>query len=192
MILYLTGNEHFLETTPIGDPMKSRKGDRVNDPALCPAATLLARYSMMTSGCSKVDLQLSKIMLVLLLSKPMSTPCSMPLSSLLHHTWSGWLNRYLQKLLRCSGDCATKTTLGSRMLLLTVAANMGPFAMGECTSVLLTVVTAFSSVMEPLVWLSKQAGFDWAWLWHLPCLSTLVWSLHHLQQGSLGKGAPVH
>ena len=81
--------EHFLATMPISNPMKSRKGGWVNGLALCPAATSLARYSAMNSGCSKVEFQLSKIMLVLSSLKPMSMPCSMPLSSLLHHAWSG-------------------------------------------------------------------------------------------------------
>ena len=177
---------------PISDPMKSRKGCWVNGPALYYAATSLARYSVMTSWCSKVDFQLSKIMLVPLPSKPMCMPCSMPLSSLLHHAWSGWLARYLQKLLRCSGDSATKTTLGSRVLLLTVVVDVGPFAMGECTSVQLIVVTVFSSIMEPLVHLGKWAGFGWGWLGHLPHLKALLQSCCCLQWGSLGKVGPIH
>ena len=48
MILYLTGNECFLVTMPIGNPTKSEKGGWVNGLALCPVATSLARYSMMT------------------------------------------------------------------------------------------------------------------------------------------------
>ena len=89
MILYLTGNECFLVIMPIDKPTKSEKGGWVNGPALDPAATSLARYSMMTSGWSKADFQLSEMMLVLSASKPMFMPCSIPLSSLLHHTCSG-------------------------------------------------------------------------------------------------------
>ena len=59
MILYLTGNEHFLVTMPISDPTKSEKGGWVNGPTLHPAATSLARYSVMTPGLSKADFQLS-------------------------------------------------------------------------------------------------------------------------------------
>ena len=50
MTLYLTGNECFLVTTPIGDPTKFEKGSWVNGPALHPVVTSLARYSMITSG----------------------------------------------------------------------------------------------------------------------------------------------
>ena len=50
MILYLTENEHFLATMPIGNPTKSEKGGWVNGPALHPTATSLARYSVMTLG----------------------------------------------------------------------------------------------------------------------------------------------
>ena len=89
MILYLTGNKCFLVTMPINDLKKSEKDGWVNGPYLHPAATSLARYSVMTSGWSKADFQLPKIMLVLLPSTPMFTLCSMPLSSLLHHSWSG-------------------------------------------------------------------------------------------------------
>ena len=113
MILYLTGNECFLVTIPIGDLTKSEKGGWVNGPALHPAATSLARYSMMTSGWSKADFQLPETMLVLSTSKPIFLLCSMLWSSLLHQAWSGWFARYLWKLLRCSGNWATKTTSGS-------------------------------------------------------------------------------
>ena len=74
---------------PIGNPTKSEKGGWVNGSALHPAATSLVRYSVMTSGWSKADFQLSETMLVLSHSKPMITPHLMPLSSLLHHAWSG-------------------------------------------------------------------------------------------------------
>ena len=50
MILYLTGNEHFLVTMPISNWTKSEKGGWVNGSGLHPAASSLARYSMMTSG----------------------------------------------------------------------------------------------------------------------------------------------
>ena len=63
MILYLTGNEC--------DLTKSGKGGWVNGPALCPPTTALARYSMMTSGWSKTDFQLSETMLILSPWKPM-------------------------------------------------------------------------------------------------------------------------
>ena len=89
MILYLTGNKHVLVTMPIGNPTKSEKGSWVNGPALHSAATSLARYSMMTSRWSKADFHLSKMILVFSLSKPMFMLHSMPLSSLLHHAWSG-------------------------------------------------------------------------------------------------------
>ena len=64
MILYLTGIEHFLGNYTHWQPTKSEKGGWVNGPALHPAATSLARYSVMTSGWSKADFQLSKMMLV--------------------------------------------------------------------------------------------------------------------------------
>ena len=151
MILYLTGNEHFLVTMPTDNLTKSEKGGWVNSPALHPAATSLARYCVMTSGWSRADFQLSKTMLVLWPSKPMFTPHSMSLSSWLHHAWSGWCNRYLWKLLRCSGDCVTRTTLGNGVLLFTAATDVSTFAVGECASVLLVVITAFSSIMEPFI-----------------------------------------
>ena len=55
MILYLTGNECFSATTPISNLTKSMKGGWLNGPALHPAATSLARYSVMTSGLSKAN-----------------------------------------------------------------------------------------------------------------------------------------
>ena len=172
-ILYLTGNECFLATMPICNLKKSKKGDWVNGPVLHPAATSLARYSMMTSGWLKAGFQLSETMLVLSPSKPMFTPCSMPWSSLLHHTWSGWFARYLQKLLRCSSDCTTKTTLGSRVLLLTVVTDMCLLAMGECASVQLEVITALSPIVEPFIWLCGCGGLGWTWFGCLPHLCTL-------------------
>ena len=112
----------------------------------------------------------------------------MPLSSLLHHTWSGWIARYLWKLLRCSGDCATRSTSGSRVLLLTAVQDMCPLALGEWASVLLEVITALSSIMEPFIWMCGWGGLGWTWLRHLPHLHALLCSLCHLQQGSMGKG----
>ena len=50
MILYLTGNEYFLVTMPISDETKSENGGWVHGPALHPAVTSMAMYSMMTSG----------------------------------------------------------------------------------------------------------------------------------------------
>ena len=58
---------------------------------------------------------------------------------------------YMQKLLRCSGDCATKTTSGSRVILLPVVTDVCLLAMGECASVQLEIITAFSPVAEPFV-----------------------------------------
>ena len=192
VILYLTGNEHFLVTTPIGNPIKSDKGGWVNVPALHPAAILLARYSMMTSGWSKANFQLPKTMLVLFPSKPIFMPCSMLWSSLLHQAWSAWFARSLQKLLRCSGDWATKTTSGSRVLLLTIVTHVCSFAIGECAYVQLEVITAFSPIAEPFVQLCGWGGLGWTWFNCLPWLHALLHNLHHLQQGSLGKGTPVY
>ena len=192
MILYLTGNEHFLVTLPIGDLTKSEKEGWVNGPALHPAATLLERYSMMTSGWSKADFQLSETMLILSPSKPMFTPCLVPWSSLEHHTWSGSLVRYLWKLLRCSGDCATKTTSGSRVLLLTVATDMCSFTVGKCAAVQLEVITALSPIVEPSIQLCRWGGFGWTWFRCLPHSHALLHNLCHCQWGSLGKGTPIY
>ena len=191
MILYLTGNDCFLATVPIGDPTKSEKGGWVNGPALHPGAASLARYSVKTSGWSKADFQLSKMILTLSPSKAMFMLHSMPLSSLLHHTWSGWLASYLWKLLRCSGDCTTRTTSGSRVLLLTAVTDMCAFAVGECAFVLLIVVTALSSIMEPSICLYGQDGLERTWIICLPHSYTLPCCLSHLQWGSLGKGTTV-
>ena len=109
------------------------------------------RYSSKTSGWFKADFQLPETILVISPSKPIFMPHSMPWSSLLHHAWSGWFARYLWNLLWWSGDWATKTTLGSRVLLLTVVADMCSFAIGKCASVQLEVITALSATVEPFV-----------------------------------------
>ena len=192
MILYLTGNKCFLVTMPIGDPTKSEKGGWVNGPSLYPAVILLAKYSVMTSGWSKADFQLSEMMLVLSPSKPIFMLSLMPLSSLLHHTWSGWFDRYLQKLLRCSGDCATRTTSGSSKLLLTAVTDMSTSAVGECAFALLVVVTDLSSIMEPSICLYGWGGLKRTWLSCLPCSYALLCHLWHLQWGSPGKGTPIY
>ena len=147
---------------------------------------------MMTSGWSKVDFQLSETMLVLSPSKPMLMPHLMPLSSLLHHIWSGWFDRYLQKLLRCCGDFTTRTTLGSRVLLLTDATGVSMFAVRECAPVLLVVITALSSIMESFICLYGWGGLKWTWLSCLPYLYALLCCLCHLHQGSPGKGTCIY
>ena len=116
----------------------------------------------------------------------------MPLSSLPHHAWSGWLARYLQMLWRCSGDCAPRTTLQSRVLLLTAVTDVCMFAARECAFVLLVVVTALPSIMEPSVCLYEQGGLERTWLSCLPCSYVLPCCLSCLQQGSLGKGTPIY
>ena len=167
MILYLTGNECFLVTMPIGDLTKSEKGGWVNGPALHPAATSLARYSMMTSGWSKADFAIvwDHAHPLTLKANVYTAMFNALEQCLLHHAWSGWFARYLWKLLRCSGDCTTKTTLGSRVLLLTVVTDMYSFAMGECASVQLKVITALSPTVEPFIWLHRWGGLGWTLIW---------------------------
>ena len=115
MILYLTGNEHFLVTMPISDLTKSEKGGWVNGLALCPAATSCWQDTAWWP--------LNGLRLTLNYPTPCSSSC--PQSQYSCHVQCCEAACYTRlslddllgtckKLLRCSGDWAIKTTSGKQ------------------------------------------------------------------------------